>query len=68
MNRRQQNEFQPEFFTNTLNINISKNNISRKDVVDGLKLIVDLKKIDNIYKYKSREFWYVASLDYYNSD
>ena len=66
MNRGQKKEFHPEFFKNTLKINIGKNNISRKDVVDGLKLVIDLKKIDNICQYKSREFWYVAFIDFYN--
>jgi hypothetical protein len=52
MNRGQKREFHPEFFKNTLKINIGKNNISRKHVVDGLKLVIDLKKITTFVNIK----------------
>ena len=68
MNNKQKKEFHPEYFKNTLKINIGENNISRKDVVEGLKLVVDLKLIDNICQYKSRKFWYIAFVDQFNSN
>ena len=67
MNKKQKKEFHPEFFKNTLKINIGQNNISSKDVVESLKLVVDLKQIDNICQYKSRNFWYIAFVDLCNS-
>jgi hypothetical protein len=68
MDQKRKKEFRPEFFKNTLKIHIGNNNLSRKEVVDGLKVVVDLKKIDNICQYKSREFWYVAFNDDFKSD
>ena len=67
MNKKQKKEFHPAFFKNTLQINIGQNKISRKDVEESLKLVVDLKQIGNICQYKSRNFWYIAFVDLCNS-
>lgn len=67
MSQRQRKEFHPEFFKNTLKIHIGESNFTRKDVVEGLKLVADLKNIDNICQYKSRKIWYIAFVDSFKS-
>jgi hypothetical protein len=67
MSQRQRKEFHPEFFKNTLKIHFGKSNFTRKDAVQGLKLVADLKNIDNICQYKSRKIWYIAFVDSFKS-